>query len=132
MRSCVRRMKYFQSSGDDMRYRRPFSSLVAILALLCLFDCAIHPVRAADERCFPETNQCIGDRFRPYWEQNGGLAVFGYPITPARDEHNRDTGQVYLTQWFERNRFESHPENVAPYDVLLGRLGDDRLGQLAR
>lgn len=29
----------------------------------------------------------------------------------------------------ERNRFELHPENAAPYDVLLGRLGDDRLRQ---
>jgi len=33
---------------------------------------------------------------------------------------------------FERNRFELHPENARPYDVLLGRLGDDRLKQLGR
>jgi len=79
--------------------------------------------------CFDQTKQCIEGRFRVYWEQNGGLAVFGYPITPARPEANRDTGQTYLTQWFERNRFELHPENQAPYDVLLGRLGDDRLRQ---
>ncbi len=45
-------------------------------------------------------------------------------------EKNPDTGQEYLTQWFERNRFELHPENAPPYDVLLGRLGDDRLRQL--
>jgi hypothetical protein len=30
---------------------------------------------------------------------------------------------MYLTQWFERAKFEYHPENKAPYDVLLGRLG---------
>lgn len=82
------------------------------------------------QRCFPETGHCIAGRFRQYWEQNGGLPVFGYPIGPAQDELNRDTGQTYLTQWFERNRFELHPENSAPYDVLLGRLGDDRLRQL--
>lgn len=60
------------------------------------------------------------------------MPVFGFPITGAANEANRDTGQTYLTQWFERNRFELHPENQAPYDVLLGRLGDDRLRQQGR
>lgn len=27
-------------------------------------------------------------------------------------------------QWFERARFEYHPENQAPYDILLGLLGN--------
>jgi hypothetical protein len=31
--------------------------------------------------CFPETGQCIGGRFRQFWEQHGGLPVFGFPIT---------------------------------------------------
>jgi hypothetical protein len=95
----------------------------------------VAPNRAASqtgERCFPETNQCISGRFRDYWEQSGGLAVFGYPLTAASPELNADTGQTYLTQWFERNRFELHPENQRPYDVLLGRLGNDRLGQQGR
>ena len=35
-------------------------------------------------------------------------------------------------QWFERNRLELHPENARPYDVLLGRLGADRLAQQGR
>jgi hypothetical protein len=81
-------------------------------------------------RCFPETGHCIEGRFLVYWLQNGGLDVFGYPTTGARMELNRDTGRTYLTQWFERNRFELHPANRPPYDVLLGRLGDDRLQQL--
>jgi hypothetical protein len=88
------------------------------------------PTAAADQQCFPETGQCIGGTIRAYWHAHGGLPVFGYPISPVRDEVNRDTGQTYLTQWFERNRLERHPENAVPYDVLLGRLGDDRLRQL--
>ncbi len=90
------------------------------------------PARSAQAapRCFPETNQCLDGRIRQYWEQNGGLPVFGFPITAQAPELNRDTGQTYVTQWMERNRFELHPENAAPYDVLLGRLGDDRLRQL--
>jgi len=80
-----------------------------------------------DRRCFPETGQCIEGRFREFWEQNGGLPVFGLPKTAARVEVNREDGKQYLTQWFERNRFELHPTIPPPYDVLLGRLGDDRL-----
>jgi len=87
---------------------------------------------AAEELCFPQTGQCTDGRFLEYWQANGGLAIFGMPITPTRQERNADTGEVYWTQWFERNRFELHPENAAPYDVLLGRLGADRLATMGR
>lgn len=104
------------------------------IALLVVLVCIAVPIQfatAQDERCFRETGHCITGRVREFWETNGGLATFGFPIGPARNELNRDTGQTYLTQWFERNRFELHPENAAPYDVLLGRLSVDRMGQLA-
>lgn len=102
-----------------------------LLPIILLLGAQLATARgqAVERRCFAETGQCIEGRFRDYWEQNGGLAVFGYPITPARPETNSDTGQRYLTQWFERNRFEAHPGNAAPYDVLLGRLSDARLRQ---
>ena len=86
----------------------------------------------AAPRCFPETTQCMDGRIREYWEQNGGLPVFGFPTTAQSTEVSADTNQGYPTQWMERNRFESHPENQPPYDVLLGRLGDDRLLALGR
>ncbi|HEY1015852.1 MAG TPA: NHL repeat-containing protein [Herpetosiphonaceae bacterium] len=90
------------------------------------------PAAAQRERCFAETGQCVSGRFLEYWEQNGGLPVFGFPITPVTEVANRETGQSHPTQWFERNRFELHAENAKPFDVLLGRLGDDRLLQLHR
>jgi hypothetical protein len=34
------------------------------------------------------------------------VAALGFPLTPAANEANRDTGQSYQTQWLERNRFE--------------------------
>jgi hypothetical protein len=113
-----------------MRYAAARKVALVLVLGISLVGAASAPVEArADERCFPETGQCIAGRFRHQWEQTGGVAVYGFPIAPARPEVNRDTGQTYLTQWFERNRFELHPEHAAPNDVLLGRLGDDRLRQ---
>jgi hypothetical protein len=83
-----------------------------------------------DQRCFEATGYCISGRIREYWEANGGLPVFGYPITPQQQETIEN--QQLQVQWFERNRLELHPENQRPYDVLLGRLGPDRLVQQNR
>jgi hypothetical protein len=91
---------------------------------------------APGQRCFPEVapaiTSCIDGRFLSYWEHNGGLAVFGYPLTEAQPEVNQDTNASYLTQYFERQRFEYHPENAVPYDILLGRLGADSLRDSGR
>jgi hypothetical protein len=97
-----------------------------LIALIILTSAFALPT-SSDQRCFPETGFCIAGRFRQYWEQNGGLAVFGFPIGPQAPAVNREDGRTYQTQWFERARFEYHPENRPPYDVLLGRLGDDAL-----
>ncbi len=76
-----------------------------------------------EQRCFVETDYCISGRIREFWEQNGGLPIFGLPITPQQEQVIE--GQALQVQWFERNRFELHPENAPPYDVLLGRLGGE-------
>jgi hypothetical protein len=63
----------------------------------------------------------------------GGYAktpVFGYPTSPQGEIQIE--GKPYQAQTFERNRLELHPENQRPYDVLLGRLGADRLAQQGR
>ena len=102
-----------------------------IIATLLVAGLLIPPGSTAQEPslCFdvPGITSCIAGRFREYWQQNGGLAVFGYPISPATMQQTAEG--TFLTQYFERNRFELHPEKAPPYDVLLGRLGDDRLKQ---
>jgi outer membrane protein assembly factor BamB len=72
---------------------------------------------------FSATGKTIGGRFRVYWEANGGLASFGYPISDEFTEVSPLDGKSYLVQYFERAVFEYHPENAAPYDVLLSQLG---------
>lgn len=106
------------------RKRYAFGQWSALVFLILGMLATAQPSHAAaGELCFSQVEYCISGRFRQYWEQNGGLAVFGYPTSRATEQRNPDTGKTYLTQWFERNRFELHPENKAPYDVLLGRLG---------
>jgi hypothetical protein len=81
-------------------------------------------------RFFPETNHQVCGRILEYWDQNGGLPVFGYPITSQVTEQVE--GRSVQAQLFERNRLELHPENARPYDVLLGRLGAGSLGAQGR
>ena len=80
---------------------------------------------AADDSCdfYAQTGHTLCNGFRGYWADNGGLAIFGYPITQELQEKNPDDGKTYTVQYFERARFEYHPENPAGYTVELGRLG---------
>lgn len=107
--------------------------LVVIIACVSMwFGSAPSPAQAKpdDPRCFSETGYCITGRIRSYWEAQGGLRVFGLPIGPQVAVPIE--GKTLTVQRFERNRLELHPENKAPYDVLLGRLGADRLTQQVR
>lgn len=84
------------------------------------------PVEAAsDANCtfdaVTEHRLCFG--FRAYWQANGGLAIFGHPIS----EEFRDPATGLTVQYFERAVFEYHPYNPAPYRVLLRRLGTGAL-----
>jgi hypothetical protein len=107
------------------------SFIALYLCVLCAFLAHIPSADAQTaQRCFGETGFCVEGRIREFWEQNGGLPVFGFPITDQHEEMLE--GRPYQVQWFERNRLELHPENQRPYDVLLGRLGADRLAQQGR
>ncbi len=76
-----------------------------------------------DLRYFPETGFGVGGLFLQYWEENGGLQSFGYPISAEFDEVQPD-GRAFRVQYFERARFELHPEAAGtPYVVQLGLLG---------
>lgn len=107
--------------------------LVGLLAIGIITLAAWPQASFAHNRCFKETGFCLEEPFSDYWDDNGGLAVFGYPLAAAADERNSDTDKIYSTQWLERNRFEVHPENAGtPYEILLGLLGKVRLAQLGR
>jgi len=86
----------------------------------------VPPSTAPGVRYFPETGHTLRGAFRSYWERHGGLPIFGFPISEELVERGAD-GRAYTVQYFERHRFELHPENPPPYEVLLARIGDDVL-----
>ncbi|NTV62906.1 MAG: hypothetical protein HGA65_05130 [Oscillochloris sp.] len=80
-------------------------------------------VSRADLRFFVETGHSLGGAFLTFWEQHGGMAMFGMPISEEFDEVLPD-GKAYRVQYFERARLELHPEVAGtPYEVQVGLLG---------
>ncbi len=88
---------------------------------------------------FSQTGHSVCEPFLSYFKSNGlefdgqpgkilpeSVTLFGLPISQPTTETN-DTGGSFLTQWFERARFEWHPEKQPPFNVLLGLLGNEWL-----
>jgi hypothetical protein len=101
------------------------ATAMLVLAVLTAVLSLTSPAAAqTDQHCFAETGQCIAGAIRTYWERNGGLAVFGFPITAQSQETVE--GKALQVQWFERDRLEIQPDG----QVTAGRLGAERLEQL--
>ncbi len=85
------------------------------------------PATAADSSVttyFAETGHNLAFGFRDYWQAHDGLAGFGLPISEEFRQVNATDGNEYTVQYFERARFEYHPEISDPnYQVSLGFLG---------
>lgn len=106
--------------------------LVALVAFLAggMAPAAVLVAQQPTEQCFPETGKCVRGDFLAYWRANGGLRQQGLPISDEMQETQAPPpagdGKTYTVQYFERSRFERHPENQPPNDVLLGLLGSEQ------
>ncbi len=99
-------------------------ALFGLVALVVGFNG--HASADANSRYFPETGHTVTQPFLTYWNTHGSLAQQGYPITDDYMEVNDADGHTYRTQYFQRSRFEYHPEQANPaYQVLLGLLGTE-------
>ncbi len=74
---------------------------------------------AVGKHPFPQVPYTVAPPCYPYWDEQGGLPIFGLPLSQQIVEEG------YRTQYFERQRLEAHPENAAPYRVLLGLVGSE-------
>jgi len=68
-------------------------------------------------RYFPETGHVVSFAFLAFYDRNGGLDIFGYPISEPIVENDR------IVQYFQRARMEWHPERPRNERVVLGALG---------
>jgi lipoprotein-anchoring transpeptidase ErfK/SrfK len=92
------------------------------------------------ERYFGETGHTLSGRFRRFWEKRGGLPIFGFPISEPFEEISPTDGQLRVTQYFERARFEHYPEDMPGFyrqmeaynGVMLASLHEIRLSDLGR
>jgi hypothetical protein len=86
------------------------------------------PIVTATSIYFPQTGYSVSLGFMQFYKANGGLTVFGYPISNELPELEAD-GTIRTVQYFQRARFEYHAELAGtPYEVELGLLGDQYLG----
>ncbi|HKP53815.1 MAG TPA: N-acetylmuramoyl-L-alanine amidase [Chloroflexia bacterium] len=79
-------------------------------------------------RQFPQTGHVLYGEFKTYFEGNGDVEAFGFPITDTTQENISGTVYPYV-QWFERARMEWH-EDVKK--VLLGRVGAELVAAKGR
>ncbi|HLZ09810.1 MAG TPA: hypothetical protein VKT80_14565, partial [Chloroflexota bacterium] len=95
-------------------------SLVALVTILSLVPAP--GFAATSSRYFTPTGHWVGGDFLSFFDQHGGLDIFGYPRTEVMVNQGR------LVQYFQRARLESWPENAPPYNVQLMLIGDAVMG----
>lgn len=77
-------------------------------------------------RAYAETGYAVCFAFLEFFDQYGGIAQFGYPISGFEYHENK------LVQYFERTRLEWHPWKAEGQRVVvsdLGRIYFDKLGE---
>ncbi len=112
------------ASTQVWRKARVFTLILFLAALM--MGALEQPAQAAtDVNYYKETGHYMSGVFKTYWERNGGLEQFGFPLTEVFDEKSPTDGKVYPTQYYERAIFEYHSEfRGSRFDVLLRLVGN--------
>ena len=111
-------MRTNRTSGRRVGLRRLFAALVLVLCAL-----SVAPIHAATGILYVSaTGHYMRGVFRDFWDKNGGLANFGYPLT--EEYVDPQTNRIY--QYFERARFER--AQAGSTLVQLGLIGREFAG----
>lgn len=107
------------------RNLRLWTPLVVIILLFLFWGSTVSaaPPAQSTSRTFPQTGQTVAGEFLTFFDKNGGVAIFGYPITGEIVEGGK------TVQYFQRARFEWHPTNAPAYRVQLGLVGQELHGE---
>jgi hypothetical protein len=101
-------------------WRRALRGCAALLLLLAVLVQPPPPGAAqTDFRYFSETGHWLHGAFRQFWERNGGVRTFGFPVS----EEFVQNSNCRVAQYFERARFE-----LGPNGVELAWLGAELTG----
>ncbi|MDY7077012.1 MAG: hypothetical protein SXV54_08825 [Chloroflexota bacterium] len=105
-----------------MRNVRSSLKVVVMAVLLVSSVSAIYPQQPpGDCDYFAETGHYVCGEFLEFYKTQGGLEIFGFPLTEEFD----DPTYGMKVQYFQNARMELHPNNPAPYRVQLGLLVDE-------
>ncbi len=114
-------VQYFQRARFELHSDAPPELRVQLTPLGKLLYNSGSPLKIPDNfsacRSFPETNFQICYAFLEFFENNGGISQFGYPISNFEIQDER------IIQYFQRVRFEWRPELPPGQRVILTDLG---------
>jgi hypothetical protein len=74
---------------------------------------------------FSQTGHSVTGLFANFWQQNGSLGVFGFPLSEPTREAVGANKDVTTVQYFERARFELAKDASGQDTVRLGNLGKE-------
>ncbi len=104
---------------------RPVVLIIALVTFAILLAPTASPALAAPSATqgdafafYPQTGHNVGMQIKQYFDANGGIDVFGLPLTELFKE---DSG--LQVQYFERARFELNPAASPDQRLSLTRLG---------
>lgn len=88
----------------------------------------------ADRRFFAETGYGVTGPFARFWETNGGVGRFGFPVSAALQEPVGENRAMITVQYFERGRLELYGDQVRIANlgrelVMAKRLGAEPVAQ---
>jgi hypothetical protein len=117
-------VQYFERARMEMRQHGITLALIGRTLTESRSDLAftwLAESPAADRTFYPQSGHTLGGAFGWFWQTHGGIPIFGYPISEEFSEGDR------LVQYFERARFEYHPE-LGGAEVQISHLGRDKDG----
>jgi hypothetical protein len=122
-------VQYFQRARLELRAELPEGQRVQITALGSLTYASTGKLDVANTfacRAYPETGFEVCFSFLEFFDLNGGVTQFGYPISGFEYHENK------LVQYFEKTRLEWQPWRPEGQRVVvsdLGRIYFDKLGE---
>ncbi len=121
-------VQYFQRTRFELHIEAADGQRVQLSSLGSLIYVPGAPVSLSTDtpacRTFPQQKHTVCYAFLSFFDKNGGVAQFGYPISDLEKQDN-----LYV-QYFDKARFEWHPELPSGQWVVLSDLGRVYFDQL--